>query len=399
MNRDYRLKRHTMLWESQNKQIKRVLIGGLLFGYLLLVNILTPYSHRLNEIKGQMKELSAQAKQIEKSSQDLARLGETLDGIAETIILQPWMAEKDKLIRKLADLNAGGRPTWKEYQNEADSTVSVIGSLVLQMVGDPLGEFVTNSSYGELMPKLAGELRALPRVVEGWTRKNHGNVWYRTVDAKEAAVQSLTSDLDNQLQRISVAIEQEQPNLAKKAVELKTQIAKLNEMKMAEEKKLSEKLDAEMKKILPNWISGIISVQQMMLYPFVIIGIACYVSFVAFALTNHYHFMASGLDIEDVGGSDSALSSLWTLTFRGRMGTLLTLATYVLFIMSMWFFYEQGFKIFREWFSTESGRILSDNVIQVVLWMGRVILLALLMIVVLRPFYAKMQPAPALDRG
>jgi hypothetical protein len=394
MVNEYRLKRHTELWETQNKQIKRILIGGLFFAYLLLFNILTPFSHRLDDIKAVTQKLNSEVNKITDSKQSLSELKETLKGIQETIAKQPWMKEKDNLMERFAKMNAEGRGSWARYQKEADSTVSVIGSLVLQKVSKPLNKFLTNPSYDKLMPKLTIELNALPQVVEQWTNENHGNIWYRTPHDKEATVHELTSELEDQLEKISLAINQEQPNLKDEENKLKAKIVQLNEMKAEEEKKLPEKLDAEMKKILPNWISGIISVKQLMLYPFVIIVIVCYVSIVAFALTRHYCFMASSLNIENDESSDSALSSLWTLTYRGRIGTLLTLTTYIIFIISMWFFYEEGFRIFNTWLTTEPNRILNYDVLQTVHWMGRLILISSLIAIAVRPFYGRVQLTP-----
>jgi len=155
------------------------------------------------------------------------------------------------------------------------------------------------------------------------------------------------------------------------------------------EKTLPEKLDAEMNKILPNWISGIITVNQMMLYPFLIIGIVIYMAIITFELTRHYRIMAKGLNISDATQSDAALSSLWTLTYRGRLGTFKTVAIYVGFVILMWYFYENGFVIFQKWQNAESNGLLNHTGLNIVLWAGRLILLALLIAIVKKPFDEK----------
>ena len=393
MDKNYSLKRHTELWENQNKQIKRVLIGGILFAYLLLVNILTPYSNRLDEIQVEMTEISTKIDSINASKNDLTKLEETLNGIKKTINQQPWREEKNKLIRKFAEINAIGHVTLEQYQQKADSTITAIGSLVLEKVSKPLDEFINDPTFIDLMPALTIELKKLRLVEKRWTNENQNKIWFATLDAKEAALHKLTNDLDVQVKTISLEIDKVNPGLEKKIDTLKKELAKLNELKIEEEKKLPEKLDAEMQKILPTWISGIISLKQMMLYPFVIIGIVLYVAVIALTLTSHYHYMTKGLGMEQDDPPNSAFSSLWTLTDRGKIGTLFTLSTYIIFIIVMWFFYEQGFTIFSKWLATESDTILNSAILPILHWVGRLILVSLLAFITMRPFSRKIQIA------
>ena len=141
-----------------------------------------------------------------------------------------------------------------------------------------------------------------------------------------------------------------------------------------------------MKKILPNWIGGIITVKQMMLYPFLIIGIVIYTVFIAYELSRHYRVMVSGLNITDASGSDTILSSPWTLIYRGRIGTIKTVTIYIVFVIGMWYFYENGFVIFKEWQTTEANRLLNDAGLNITLWTGRLILLTLLIAIAKKPF-------------
>ena len=99
--------------------------------------------------------------------------------------------------------------------------------------------------------------------------------------------------------------------------------------------------------------------------------------------------MAKGLNISDATQSDAALSSLWTLTYRGRTGTFKTVAIYVGFVILMWYFYENGFIIFQKWQNTESDGLLNDTGLNIVLWAGRLILLSLLVAIVKKPFDEK----------
>jgi Fe2+ transport system protein B len=389
MNNDYFIKRHSELWERQNKQIKNLLIFGLIAAYILLANILKPYAQRIDDIQEQTTRLTLEASSIEETITSIDQLEDTLQTVKTSISNRPWREEKEKLIRKYARMNAEGSPDWEQYQEEADKTVSQIGMMVLDLVNRPFEAFIADEHLGRVMPRLANELNDLPGVVDDWTQNNKGKRWYVTRDQKEATVQALSSDLDYQLNIISNAIDSEQPNLENKRKDLKAQIEALVEMKVAEKQKLPEKLDAEMKKILPKWIIGIITAEQLMLYPFLIIGFVIYTFVIAFDLARHYRGMATELDIpdEDV----SALSSIWTLTYRGRIGTLKTAGIYIGFIVLMWYFFENGFVIYRKYQNTESEMLVNSAVQNIALWVGRLVLLSVLIATIKKILGEKMR--------
>jgi cbb3-type cytochrome oxidase subunit 3 len=96
--------------------------------------------------------------------------------------------------------------------------------------------------------------------------------------------------------------------------------------------------------------------------------------------------MISGQNITPEIRSDAALSSLWTLTNRGRIGTMVTLACYLGFILVMWYFYEQGFELFDQWQNKEQLPVLLEKGRMASLWLGRAVLLLLMVLVVWWPF-------------
>lgn len=386
MKNEYQLKRHTELWEGQNKQIKRILLFGLIFAYILLVNILRPYSVRIENIKTQLNITNTEISETVYNIDNLDKLTNTIRSVQSIIDEQPWTKEKDNLILKYRNMNISGAPNLDQYQWEADLTVTTIGTMVLDLVGQPFESFLKDSSFIDDLPLLTKELNNLPEAVNDWTKQNKGRRWYLTLNQKEATIQSLTSsladhllDISNEIDRAASKIEVEKAQLTEQVTILKIKIEE-------EEEKLPETLDAEMKKILPNWIGGIITLEQMMLYPFFIIGIVIYAIVVAFELTKHYHFMMSGFKISDDISSDTALSSLWTLTNRGKIGTIITISIYVGFIMLMWYFYEQGYILFNEWQLNETSKLFGNTGIFAGLWLGRAILLLLIVLVVRRPY-------------
>ena len=169
MDKDFRLTRHTALWEEQNKRIKHTIIAGLVFGLLLLVNVLKPYSSDIDKKRDIRTEIEIYKKEkgvIENSITAIDDFKETLGAVQITIRKQPWMKEKDKLIRTLAGINERGEGNRQRYQEEADNTVRVIGAQVNEMVVKPLNEFLPNyPRVAVLMPELYTELKTLPMTI------------------------------------------------------------------------------------------------------------------------------------------------------------------------------------------------------------------------------------------
>ncbi len=393
MDSDYLTKRHSELYERQNKQIKNLILFGLIIAYILYSNILRPYSQRIDEIQEQTSKLTTEVASVKETIAGINQLEDTLEVVKTSIAKRPWSEEKEKLIRKYAEMNATSRPSWEEYQKEADMTVVRIGSMVLNLVNKPFETFIADEHLSKVMPQLAEELKELPVVVERWTERNKGKRWYITLDQKEATVQALSSDLDHQVDRISNTIDREQPNLENKRKDLEERISALNEMKAAEKQKLPEKLDEEMKKILPNWISGIITVEQLMLYPFLIIGLVIYIFIIAFELVRHFHGMAQEFNIPKEEIASPSLSSIWTLTYRGGIGTLKTGGIYIGFILLMWYFFENGFVIYQKYLNTESEMFISGPIQDIALWIGRLALLFILIITIKKILDEKMKSA------
>ena len=127
-----------------------------------------------------------------------------------------------------------------------------------------------------------------------------------------------------------------------------------------------------MDRIIPEWIRGLITVGQMVkIYPAGIVILVLYVLVLAFSASEHYHYMLEGLRMEEFSRIDPALSSLWTLTDRGKLHTATTYGAYLLFIACMWTLYELGL---RELIKGLEGT--DTTVIKRLAWVGRVVLAA-----------------------
>jgi len=388
MENDYQLRRHTELYESQNRQVKRIILFGMVFAYIVLVNILKPYAERVATLQKDLKDGNAELVQVAQDKEALDELQETFVSVQKVIAASPWDSDKKELMREYREMNTSGRAlSLDDYQEKADETVEKIGKMVLDSVSKPFQQFLGDGSEGVILPSLYSKLQELPEVVARWTNENLGRFWYQTVDAKNETVGGLTAALDYKLIEISGEISYADRIVQEQQRQLDNKIDALKQKIDQEAKSLPEKLDAEMMKILPNWIGGIITFEQIMLYPFIIIGIVLYVMVLAFSLSRHYHFMIRGMKIPVGIKGDAALSSLWTLTDRGRLSTFLTLFCYMGFLLFMWYFYEQGYVLFRESAPADAGQFFGDTMVTIGLWAGRVLFLMLLLLFIWRPFF------------
>ncbi len=388
MENDYKLRRHTELYESQNKQLKRIVLFGIVFAYIVLVNILKPYSDRVAVLQEDLKEGRTEVEKSKKVKEDLDELQKTFVSVKKVIDASPWDIEKNKLIRDYREMNRSGRAISRdEYQVKADSTVKRIGQMVLDSVSTPFQEFLDQDFISEQSPSLYSGLKNLPEVVAKWTNGHLGEFWYRTQGDKNETLERLAAALNVQLSSISREIDYANRMVKEQQKQLASRIETLQQEINLEEKNLPEKLDAEMSKILPNWIGGIITFEQIMLYPFIIIGIVIYTVVLAFSLSRHYHFMIRGLQIPERSRGDAALSSLWTLTDRGKFGTGITLLCYLGFIGLMWYFFEQGYILFQESGPPDTGLYMDDTLMTLGLWSGRILFMALLLLFIWRPFF------------
>ena len=145
-----------------------------------------------------------------------------------------------------------------------------------------------------------------------------------------------------------------------------------------------------MEKILPEWIRGMISVEQMVqLFPFIVVVLAAYALSIALGVASHYKFLARELNFVEAGRTDPSLSSLWTLTYRGKSGTLQTVGVYTIFFLAMWFFFESGAGIFAKWLETRDAWFISRGTFLMVCWLCRMLLIGLMTYIVIQPYHQK----------
>ncbi|MFQ5685600.1 MAG: hypothetical protein ACE5GV_02965 [Candidatus Scalindua sp.] len=395
MSKEFQIERHKKLLEEKTKLVRRIVYGGLLFGILILVNVLTPYSNDLEErntIELAIKKYESEIQEIEKSLQPLNELAKVLDNIQTLVANRPWDVETQKLIDKFREMNNKGGTSWSEYQAKADATINSVADLVNRTVISPLNDFLADSPTSEnLIPELALELGTVRNTVTTWVAENKGKRWYRTIEMKEAQIDRLSDTLGNKLNSVSMMIDRERPNLITRQEHLKTSIEKLrNNSDFRNKKERLNDLQSQMEKILPEWLRGMISVEQMVqIFPFIIVTLAASALSIALAVASHYRFLARELNFGEAGRSDPSFSSLWTLTYRGRSGTLLTVSVYTIFVLAMWFFFEFGVGILAKWLKTRDTWFINTDTFPIISWLCRILLVVLITYIAIHPYRQK----------
>lgn len=389
MDKDYRLARHTQLWEVQNRRVSRLVLAGLAFAALLLFNVLQPYTLSLEEeieIRGQIEGLRQEQQEIDASLKRLDEFETTLVNLNDTVARQPWMQRKERLIRRYRDMRDRGEGSPSEWQAEADLAVADIAAEVREVV-EPLERYLNEEpEAAELMPGFYDLLRELPSVIEEWVDTNTGQLWYRTLDEKEATVEDLTRSLGGHLEQISAAVQAEQPNLVTRRNALEAEINGFEES-TREQTELLEELDEVMQSILPEWVRGLISIEQMVqIYPLVVLGMALYLVGIALSLTTHFRTVAREKEWSSLERSDPIYSSIWTLTYRGRVGTGLTLGAYLAVLLVLWFFFESGAHSLDRWMAADNLGAISAEGTQIAYWLARLVLLTVIGTLAFQPY-------------
>ena len=209
---DFRFQRHLKLWEEQSKTVKRSMFFGLLFGLLLLLKVLAPFvdiSGKTGDTQNEIHELKLEQDNTAELNKTLDQLQKTLSGVEQTIRAQPWMDEKNKLIRTLREIRRrsprGG--SWPEYQETADATIRTITEQVRDKIIQPLEESLRRSSQArEALPELSRGLDTYRVGMDEWEQEHLGKRWYKTLFEKDLEMRELTRSLKSRLDVISALI-------------------------------------------------------------------------------------------------------------------------------------------------------------------------------------------------
>lgn len=393
--KDFQLQRHLKLWEEQNKSVKRIIIAALLFTILLPIKVLDPFvyiSQDLAPVENKINKLKQEQQEANDLKKKLEHVQNTISEVKETIKNEPWMKEKDRLIQTLSDIREqslhGGN--WDEYQAAADNTIRTIAAQVRELIIQPLeGVVQKNKRTRETMPKLSGAVDRLRNEMGKWEEWHVGRRWYQTFFAKDREMRELTYSLESLLEDISSISCSALSGITAKQEELsrKTEFLDQNIVNYQEKR---DSLDEEMQKIFPQWLRGIISIEQMIhLFPVFVIFLVVVIMALALMLTGHFEKAAAIMELEKKQRTDPVSSSIWTLTYRKIHGTALTILTYLVLMAVMWRFFEWGEWLLNSWLEHNlDGEWIPHSIcVGMVSWIGRLVFMGAGLLIVIVPIY------------
>lgn len=393
--KEFRFQRHLKACEEQSKLVKRLTIAGILFAILLLVKVLVPFVETTEETGATAKEIETLKQEqvaAKALTESLDQLKHTLSNVQQTISAQPWMEEKEKLIQTLFKIRQrsshGG--SWPEYQEAADATIRTISAQVREKVIEPLEETLNRSAQPrEAVPELSRKLNMLRAGMDEWEKGHLGKRWYETLFMKDRELRELTRSLQSRLDVVSTFILSEQSKLDTKRQKLAELATGLENNIQGKEATLEE-LEQELQKILPNWLQGALSIEQtIQLFPFILLGLLIYIVGTARSLGRHYGYVVESIGLTPPERSDPSNSSIWTLTYRGRLGTALTFSAYLLFTLAMWFFFEWGALLLDKWLTNTSymAWIAAIGGIVSIRWIGRLLFVTAIIFIVFHIYF------------
>lgn len=370
MSDDFRIQRHAEIAEQKSKSIKRVCLAGLVFGSVVLVNVLNPYSSFFEESQ-QMNEAAEQTSRqlaaTEASLEATRELGTIVEKTRETMRSAPWDLHRRELIETYRGLSAASPDV---YQRLADETVSVIAAEVRQLMR-PLQEALDTHpeiDRGAIEPRLGRVLASIGT----WETGNFGRDWYATLEGKRRTLESLSDSIEQDMQgvaaEIASSIDELSSSVEASRSALAAEVARLD-AKRAQQNEDLRALDTKMQAVLPAWLQGMIDIEDMVqAYPLIILCVAGYLLFTGITLTQHHESVAVGRGWSPQERHDPLYSPAWALVYRGRLGTLTTLVLYSAVFAVAAIFVKAGGDILMAWVDSGHGGALSRSAYQAMLY-------------------------------
>jgi ferritin-like protein len=378
---DFRFQRHLELWKEQNKQIKRVVVGTLIFGFLVLIRVLIPLHTETENSIAVIQNLNTEKDSLSQINSIYLNLEESLKKVQQTIQAEPWEMEKENLIRKFAEINRTGHQV--DAQKIADSTILNIVTLIKQRIIKPLDNVLEVIDLKNIsLPELSNQIEDFYRFIRQWQEEHIGERWFGTISEKNREIFELTRGLNSRTQNLA-------EELQRKEIALKMEYQNRNEMITtisSEVSRAKTDLQKVLQDLLPKWLQGLINVEQMIqLYPVCLLILMLYSAWIVFILSRHYHYVATHMMVAVQEKTDLALSSIWTFTQKGKRDVVLTKILYSFYIIIIWLFFEYGVFISSYWFkaSTTEHVIFNHDIYIVFIWISRLLFAGMLIFIFL----------------
>jgi hypothetical protein len=390
----FQLDRHFKLWEENNKSLKRLTFVTVVISIALIVKVLTPFvddSGSKKPILQKIETLNAEKAVTTRKIQAIEKTESVLQDVNRFIAAQPWQKEKSDLIERYRRMNTTPsleRISPARYQDQADATMHTIGKMLREQILKPLRNSMAAPGQAQDLGNLNNAVTTLGRFIDGWESHYIGKNWYQTLNRKEATMLDLTKELNRRLSDFSAVIEHELQSVKQAREAVNAQLQTLNSTIVSEGDKLKD-IEKELQAILPTWLRGLVTTEQVIqLLPVFLLGAAIYVFYIGLGLTRHYQIYVAGKEFKQGVTTDPAMSSIWTLIARGRYGTLLTMTAYVVFFVLVWGRFEKSVGLLLQWIAIDPGKawIASQTSWGLFLWCSRLAFIALIVYVCAKPW-------------
>lgn len=258
-------------------------------------------------------------------------------------------------------------------------TMEAVQTHAVNPVQDLLKKYEGKTKYLEALPALA---KILMNDFNIWGKKYIGNKnWYKSVSAKDNEMAKVTATLEKwqetflkDLNSRKNTVKKEKENFLSQKDQAKSQINDI--------KKEQTRLEEKMESVFPEWMRGFVDIKEMFqCYPLALLGIICFLGFKANLLRQHYHVIREGLIPKSLVTKDPSASSVWTLIYRGPLGTLVTALTYLVVILFLWNLFEAGINLTATWMARPENNAwpFIENFLTQIQWLGHTIFLATLL--------------------
>lgn len=239
----------------------------------------------------------------------------------------------------------------RRVQEEADEKVRRIFQRVHDDFLQPLERLLREDpGAGRVLPALPSMLARTGSDMDEWVRRHLGNrSWYETIQQKDQELHDLTAFLRQRQGALFALVREQQKALEPKKQALAARQQRAEALAAGIRKTLGD-LNTQMQKLLPDWLRDLVLPEEMLqLYPLILLGLAGAIGVKAGMVRHHYLVVREGHRLEGGSLRDAAVSSLWTLVFRGPLGTAATCAVYLGGTLLLWWLFERGASLAADW--------------------------------------------------
>lgn len=196
--------------------------------------------------------------------------------------------------------------------------------------------------------------------------------WWQTIEGKDSVTAQLQQQLDRRQRDLQKVLANGQQTLREGQEALAAEAAKLQEDVARQQAEL-QRTESEMQNLLPDWLRGLFGISVLLqLYPLILLILAGVVFWIARSTRDHFRRVRAAKELDAGALADPAASTVWTLTWRGRMGTRVTQVAYAGFFLLLAALQIAGVGALGKGLAhLEAGdRLLPAGVVLALAWIG-----------------------------